>query len=379
MKRKLLSIVIVTFACLFITGCWDRHEIEEAAWVTALGFDFEEGEEPFHVHQTVALTKLLAAGDQTGDGEEEAFFVISDEAESVQKAVYGATEFLAREPKYGHVSNLIVGEELLREKGITPIISYAVRNHVIRPFVWISVGSPSALSVMDHPTGLEDIPSQAYLGLMDHAEESGVGFAVNLLEASKRFLNDKRDLVLPMMIYKDGQIHIEGLAVFHEDKMVDVLKEKDGRGLSWALERADGIISVLSKDEQMVTVNFRDVNSNITVETVEEDNLEINLEIEMTGDITDLHKQNARTILSLKKEDISEVTKDVEDEAKAIIENSLTKVQKAQSDVLGIAEMIEDDFPEKWEEMKDKWGEEYSALPISVEVNVDLKRSKRIK
>ncbi|MCE7794052.1 Ger(x)C family spore germination protein [Salipaludibacillus sp. CUR1] len=377
MRKKFLLSLFGLAALLLLPGCWDSQEIEEAAWVTSLGFDLAEEDGPFEVHQMVALTKMLAAGDQGGQGEEDAFFMVSETADSIQTAVFKAKEFLAREPKYGHVSNIIASEELLREKGVSSILSYTLRDHVLRPFIWISVASPNAKSVMEKRTGLEDIPSQAYLGIMDQAEDAGLAFAVNLLEASKRYLNENQDLVLPIITHKEGQVHIDGMALFKEDLMVDSLHSLDARGLSWALDRGEGLVSISSKDEQLITVSFRESNSEVSVEKADDASLEMNVDINLQGDISDIEKEH--TVAFLSEEDIPEVTKDVEEEVISIVENSIAKVQKAQSDVFGAADMIAEEFPDVWKKIEGDWREQYEEMPVNVNVKVDLNRSKRIK
>lgn len=117
-RRRFLYLVLL--ACLLLqTGCWDRREPENVAWVTAIGVDTGE-KQPFLFTFQIAVARQFAGGQGGGAGgggrgETPSQMVFSVEAPSIVVALTASQTFVARHVSLLHTKAVIIGEEIARE------------------------------------------------------------------------------------------------------------------------------------------------------------------------------------------------------------------------------------------------------------------------
>jgi spore germination protein KC len=74
-------------------------------------------------------------------------------------------------------------------------------------------------------------------------------------------------------------------------------------------------------------------------------------------------------------EEIKKVEEAIEKSIKEEVENSLKTLQeKYQADVVGIGKELERQKPKEWEKVKDHWEEVFETLPISIDVQINIRR-----
>lgn len=137
MKRKALARLLVTLLLLpWLAGCWNKTEIEEGAYILALGID--KGEDlPYSV--TVVMAKPAAiAGKEGGGGEEKPVVITTVEAPSIAGALSMLHGYVGRQVTLYHTKALFLHEEMARTGGLK-VIDELLRFRQIRETVFFIV------------------------------------------------------------------------------------------------------------------------------------------------------------------------------------------------------------------------------------------------
>lgn len=128
--RIVNTIVVTVTSLIFLSGCWDRLDPENMAFVIAIGVD-EGPQNDFLFSFAIAVPKLSDMGQSSGGGGNKVVIVHTIEGSNMASALALSQSFIARRLTLIHSKALIIGEGLAR-KGVMPLLSEAVRNREFR-------------------------------------------------------------------------------------------------------------------------------------------------------------------------------------------------------------------------------------------------------
>ncbi|MFZ5815090.1 MAG: Ger(x)C family spore germination protein [Bacillota bacterium] len=113
-RAALLLVMLITLPGL--AGCWNKIEVEEAAYVLAIGVD--RGEQmPYSITVTIAKPANIA-GKEGGGKEEKPTALTTVEAPSLTGALTMLNSYIGRQVNLHHARALFVHEALAREEGM---------------------------------------------------------------------------------------------------------------------------------------------------------------------------------------------------------------------------------------------------------------------
>lgn len=125
-----------------LTGCWDQTELEDHAYVVAIGADLAQDNpnEKVFTAQIVIPAKLAGGGTPGGGGGggEKSYFQISVRASSLYCALNNMQATLSRDISLLQCRAIFISEELARQS-IQPVIEIVVRQPELRRSVFIGV------------------------------------------------------------------------------------------------------------------------------------------------------------------------------------------------------------------------------------------------
>lgn len=146
MRRVLTSFVLILMI-LCLPGCWDYRELDETAWVTAIGLD-RGRENVLTVTLQIAVARNIApAPGGGGGGGSEGLVVTSMEAPSLLSALEFTHAWIDRRVDLSHTKVFIVGRELA-ESDFTAFIMPLARFPEFRPTVGVLVANGRAENVL---------------------------------------------------------------------------------------------------------------------------------------------------------------------------------------------------------------------------------------
>lgn len=147
MRRKPLSLLLTALLALpWLTGCWNRMEVEEAAYALAIGID--RGEQmPYSI--TVAIAKPGAIAGKAGGGKEDQPVALSTvEAPSLTGALSMLNSFIGRAVTMQHAKAVFLHEELARTDGVR-VIDELLRFRETRPTMFFIVTQQPAKEFLE--------------------------------------------------------------------------------------------------------------------------------------------------------------------------------------------------------------------------------------
>ncbi|OIJ11136.1 hypothetical protein BKP35_12410 [Anaerobacillus arseniciselenatis] len=288
-KRVLKKTLLIVHCCILVLmlGCWDRHEIDELAYVIAIGIDEGEGDD-FLVTYQIANPKEAGEDDVISD-------IISIRAPDFLSARDLVVAFVSREVVFTHTKVLIVSETFARRDEFVNFIKPAIRERQLSRKVNLIVSKEKASDFMrnNEPT-LETRPHKFFELMTDRWEDTGLVPDSTLHSLFHRMEEDSGVFLATYSTtvqeeagvgqeddYIPGEVRIQGSnptqtvgsAVIKEGKMIGSLTGEETR-FSLLLRPKKEIEKMIASypdpidEEYKITVRFlAEEGSNITINT----------------------------------------------------------------------------------------------------------------
>jgi Ger(x)C family germination protein len=157
-----------------LTGCWDREELEDKAYVIGLGLDRSKHEGKIKV--TMLLANPEVGSMQGGGGStEEPREIISFDANDFIAAKGTANAIISRSITYELLKIIVVSEEYARDQEFITTFSDVVKDKEIRlnSFLAISQEHASEYFVKNRPK-METRPHKYFQFMVDHGIDNGL-------------------------------------------------------------------------------------------------------------------------------------------------------------------------------------------------------------
>ncbi|HLN62631.1 MAG TPA: Ger(x)C family spore germination protein [Symbiobacteriaceae bacterium] len=147
MQRKhVVAVALLLTLASTLAGCWGRRELEEQAFVMAVGVD--KGKESLYsVTFAIALPEKMAGGGKGGGGGGKPLMLTTLEAPTVAAAISMADSILSRQLSLRHTKALFMGEELAQISGMHTMDEF-VRFREARRTIFYIVTKGKAADVL---------------------------------------------------------------------------------------------------------------------------------------------------------------------------------------------------------------------------------------
>lgn len=164
MRPKIMLLAAALALNLLLGGCFGYHEVDESAYILALGLD-RGRENILSVSAQVAIPRNIAGGGGDGGGGgggAESFFVVTMEAPTLLSALEMINAFVDRRADLSHTKAIIFSRDLA-EEDITRYFAPLARFRQFRrhTYVMVSNDSPRKLLEKNDPL-LENNPAKFF-------------------------------------------------------------------------------------------------------------------------------------------------------------------------------------------------------------------------
>ncbi|TQR18492.1 Ger(x)C family spore germination protein [Psychrobacillus soli] len=379
MKRGIFILLIVS---IFLTGCWNRRELNELAITLAIGID-KSDDEYLVSAQVVVPSEVSMKGGKGGSP----VTLIQGRGETVYEAIRKMTKGLSRKMYPGHLRMLVISESLAKE-GIGDPLDLISRDWEIRSDFYVAVAKDTtAEQILNVQTPLETIPANKMFSTLKVSEENWaatVGVTLDQLITDLR--SDGKEAVLTGILVTGkpeigsskqnvetitpaASIKLDDLAVFKDDKLIGWLTEDESRGYNGIINQVKNTVGTVScpeggkADIEVLRFNTK-VKGNVkngSPEVAVQVKIEANIgAIECPIDIT-------------KPESIETLEKAYEKAVEETINHSISNVQeKYETDIFGFGNAIHRSNPKEWKTMKKHWDQQFTDLVANVKVDVKI-------
>ncbi|GLV13219.1 putative spore germination protein YfkR [Alicyclobacillus hesperidum] len=383
MKAK----VAMTFVCaLFLvpltSGCWDRREINDIAFVTAAAADITQDN---HYRVTIQVPlpgKISDVGQKGGGGGSsgnKAYFLDSTIGDTFRAANAKQQNAMSRQLYFSHMRVFVFGEDLARENIASPIdvMSRIPQN---RMTTYLLVSSGPAADLLNAQATMEKTPAEF---LRELANESMI-HPRTVKRVTEALLAEGQDPIMPVVSWTttkpgdagDAQTNLKlnGLAIFQKKKLVAMLSGRAADGVLWAMgEFRRPLITIPAKNGSgFVSVMVTSYHVRTTVKPTQDGRMVCQIQARVTGTLSEntsnLTYERSQNLASLERQASQAVTDDMR--------IAVDQLQRLHADPIGICNRVYRNYPGYWHRVKHNWRDEfYPNIPVQIDAQVEIRNS----
>ena len=260
MSRRIKAfslLLIIVLSIVSVSGCYDSNEIEDLAYVIAIGVD-KADKESFNLTFQTAIPKSIAGGE--GESTDIKTFTTDNFLSGLKKT----SGYLERKINLSHTQIIVVSEELAKE-GILAFLNGLQQNIELRPNVDIIVASEGAQKYIEsiNPK-LSSSPAKHY-DLLYRSFETD--FLVKDTQLEDYLYRAQNKSTQPVAIYTaiDKSVNEGGKSDNEDNKSKEENKKPDEKSdkadevekenmaiMGLAVFNMDKMVGKLNKDEAML-------------------------------------------------------------------------------------------------------------------------------
>ena len=379
MARFVKTTIVAMIILLLTTGCWDRVEINERAFIVMTGLDVYDPEksaseekhkppknEENRYKVTYVLPKFSAILKSAPSGEHR--IVLQTVAKSAYKGTRQLTSRMDSRPFFQHMKASILGVDVIKdEKHFMEALDGLERQDEISKKISIFVANDQASDVLKVKSILKPL-SYKLQGMSQGYRGTHIYIPKTLEEVITEV--NQGDAIIPRIQASDTEVKVAGSAVI-----------KDKKFFSWLGEEETRVVSFLTNNikQGIVEADYKGINIPYTISNartkkstrVEDEKIVIYIEISTQGDIQEyiIGKEPRLTDINLLKE----LEETLEKKIKSDVETVIDKLQRQMKvDVIGIGDHLRRYNPKIWKEVEHDWREVYPTVDIRVKVHTSI-------
>lgn len=387
---KLVKILFFVVICLSLTGCYDKTELDNLAYVIGIGLDVGEaqnGEDDDNDGENLNITYQIAipvkiAGENNSSGKETyTTYTVSASSLFMGNSIVNA--MASKEINLSHINIILYSEEIAK-KGLSGHINGLLSDTDIRPKTPVAICRGKASDFFNQITPvLETNPARYYsliLSSFNYTDES-IGSELISFYSNAQSIDREASTVIGEISSKElndsnsdenkDKAVFKGLAVFKAGTMIGEIPPKITDAhllLTNALKRGNVTVKDPEDENSIATATIRQytptkINVDVKDKIPKVDiTLFINAHFEASNSTTDY--LNPENKLKLKKAIQEKITSNIYE--------YLNEIKKLDSDIVGIGKYAKVKCL-TWEDYEDlHWQEIFKNSEFNVKVEVDL-------
>lgn len=366
MKSRLIRFGMVFLAFLSLYGCAEQRIIEEMGFIEAVGYDQykDEDETAYKYLVTASIPQFLPTAEKKSE-------VIIAAAHSPKDARLRMGRKSERNIVTGQLRSIVINDELAKE-GIQPILDTYNRDPAIGINFKIVIANGSAHEIINDEYPEHDRTGNYIDDLLEKEARYNYSPETNIHQFNRDYLDDGIDPVTAIIKKGDGNIIIDGIALFKGDRYVGKLHPKLGRIFSIIKDNRRGgdlhtKLTFEGEDEEF-TFAFIQSKKKVTPDVTDPVNpiLHINLTLKMH-----ISEYIGEQDLS-EDETINRLENVLAEHMVQEIQSLFKEVQALKADPFGFARFIRNSLSyEQWEALD--WDEAYQNLKLHVTVDAVIR------
>ncbi len=409
-KAIVLGLILLVF-CGMLTGCYDRREVDDMAYVVAIGLDKGKTNNLKMTFQIAKPVKIGGGGEGGGGGGEEAYTITVIETPTLYAGFNMVNTFLSRQINLSHAKVIIISKELAEAGGLEKYIHACIRGKEFRPNLYVVVSRSGAEEyIRSVKPQLENNPAKyyelsyraaSYTGLIARTQlynfysqlKSYDKQAVAILAGVGRFKSaEEMEIVNSTFREKGREIPHEG-----DFKAGDVPEVSDSKGEVMGLAMFDGdkMVGELDGEETsayfMVTGEYKYAYWTIEDPQAQDHHVLLNISqsrkpqhhVEMVSGqpVIDTKVILEADILSIqsginyeKPENLNVLEQEAESHITRNIISFLNHTRELNVDTCGFGSELRPSFL-TWKEWQDlNWKSKYKDATFNVDVDLKIRR-----
>jgi len=357
-----------------LTGCWDRREINDIAFVLGTAIDRDEG--MYRTTLQIALPGQMSGTKGGGGGTtgRKNWLMVSGVAETPKYALFKEQQMMSRLVDVSHRRVFVIGEEAARE-GIQGFLDTMARDPDNRLTTLMLVAKGRADKVLNTETTLELVPAEAIReqAIMSQRHPPTLKDLANIL------YDVGKDPMLPCVSIAEMNpleennpqkaIRLDKLAVFRGDRLVGIAEGELWEGLLLASGESKDIMLLLPppEGEGKINVVLRHYKTRLEPQIADG---RIRMRIIARG--YGVAVENHSNFFMHRPQGIKKIEQVVNETVKERIERAVRWLQEQKADALGFGRAVHTQKPKEWHRVKNNWREEFARMEVEVTTLLDV-------
>ncbi|WP_274649823.1 Ger(x)C family spore germination protein [Paenibacillus humicola] len=373
--------LILAISALALTGCGDRAELPERAFVMGAALDESKNGKVLVTLQVYKPSQTIQAKGKSVNP----YINIKAMDDTVAEAIHDITTHLGRKAQFSHMRVLLISERLVRKIKLASLLDFFYRDREPRMTSITIVTRGAASPYFDTKPFIESTSSQQYFLSERFASRfAGKSFESSLLKLAISLRSQTRSAGLPYMSLSPEEAgrepKVSGVAVIQDGLMKDRLTGTENEGLLMLMNKyKGGVIEVPCAEikagrppqahEAVEVLNLKaDRSVGITAEGVN-----VAYKVRATVSAVELPCSNIDDIAGER-----EFEARVSDEINREMKLALRHLQRDKTDLLDIGNDVYRARPGLWKKWKSDWPERFASIKVRFDTDTLLLTQGRI-
>lgn len=372
--RKLILVSIIFLALFFNTSCWDKQEIEDRAYITAIGIDTIEGKDTgFSI--TYEYPNLSAFG-KAGEGDPR--FTIASEGPTLAEITRQLATRVERDIFFRHLKVVVIGKNVANDQvKLSTILNALDRTPSIGRKTVVLIAEGKAKDVINTEIKENPIIGRFIWDIVQRQDAGGKYYINDIGDLFNNIHRSSMGLIGRVIPAKD-QIKLSGSVIINYNKLAGYLDQDDTTSVLILREKikTDEVTIVRDLGKYIVSYIVKEFKVEKNIKVVDGD-IKFTYDIESEGYLEEYLDPKSVTgdidILDSKK--IKEIENQINKEIESKLLKTIHKLQnELGSDVLKIEDYISKKEPQVWKQVEDNWDEEFKKIDFTVNVDSKIRR-----
>lgn len=361
LRERILGVLVVLSILPLLSGCWERRELNQIAFVLGMGID--KAKNGYQVSMQAVIPSDIEA---KGGGGGTTVTLYTCQGSTLYEAWRNFTLVSPREGYVGHVRVLVLGEELARS-GIAETLDALKRSREMRTDYYVMVAkNAKASEVLSVLTPLEKIPANSLFNSINISNKlTAATITVKMDELMDSMVTEGLQPVLTgvEIVGKSGggnikniqntrpgtKLRFDNIAVFRKDRLVGWLNRLESIGFSYATDRVlSNSGPVLGDDGKKIVVEALSTNTKRKARMIN-GIPHIYLQVSMIANIEEVQSGMDITTPAA----LAELEKECERRVVRLMEMSEESLNDTyRSDALGFGNLLYKADPKAWRDLR---------------------------
>lgn len=369
------KVAFIFFITLFLTGCWDKTEVDEMAMVMAIGIDLTE-KGLYDV--TLQIAKPRAFGKETpGKPGEKAFLTVTTQGKTVSEAMVKFYDTSPRRVYLGHNKIVVFGKKI-SEKGIKEVLDWVERVQFLRFSTYIFTTPKTAKEILNGTYELEKIPSLAIQSTIQLRYKYLVEFTPTINRFIERMLSHNKVTFATNLAMVNNDLEFQGIGIFKDGRLIHHLDNKQTQDFMRLFNRVKGgVVLIPCKNNPKNYTSFEIIKEKTTV-TPEIKGKKVTMHIATQVDGRVDSSQCGEKILT--KRQVKLLEKEINQIIKKRLHSIITLAQKdLKTDILYFDELIKEKKNSQWPKLEKNWEKIFPNVKTEIVVNSHIQHFSWVK
>jgi len=366
LAKKMLSLVIIVFLVMSMSGCWDSRELDSVSIILGVGIDTVPFEDD--LNYIFQLNKSLPSSGQNSSSSEsdKQFYNVEAKSIGLKEAQQKIDLNLSRTLFMQHNQFVMVGKDKAK-RTVEDCLDVFLREGSLRMEILMLVAEHTAKEVMTVDLQQESVVAVGIYRLVERLGKKNKAFESKIY----KFVTDTNDVsataIAPIIgLNQTGEndlLEIKGFAIFKDYIMVGELSLDYVKAYSWIRGYYKSTVYDVNSEKMYASINIPVIKYEIKTAFNKKNEPVINLKYYITGKIGEL-------IASEKMETI-----ELEDYLEAELSRQFVKQLydcinycKAMGvDIFGFGSVLHKNNLKQWKKIENNWDEYYKNLEVNIE------------